>query len=561
MTDRRDGPEELSLGENIAGIAVDEAADGSSNQKTSILDQVEPLEQYRPGGFIPLKPGDKLAKDRLLVLQKLGFGRTAVVWLCQENATSKWFAIKVNSAETSGDDAREVQAARILRSKGASLQGNAGAGRVVLPLESFHVESPNGRHLCSVLPVLGPGIMDWRRYDILGDVDRTRSLCRQVAEGLDYIHSKGLCHGDFRPQNIYMKLRPGCLDGMEPDDVWNLLGEPARIEAPKVEGQKNPHMPEWIVTPAPAHSFTKYATDDIGIIDFGDAYAPSPTKASLKTLTIPKALSIPRAYAAPEAAFDVPGRFGKGTDVWALACTLMEVRRGEPLGGSAEDIVRNTEWLVGEALPSPYRTAAERMLAEAKARSDNGGRQQSLSEETITSLDASARDAQTRTKRGLSLKPLTPTLSKLIDNAQKSQKSKFSYVDPLEILVGQYMMHSDRGQKAGTVLKALKHPLPQEEVVPLIDLLRGVFKYDPEDRISARDVVRHEWLGLGRSAEVSTKGNNQIRGIPYLVWVIAAIIAPFIGKIIASALEKRNLEVRAARDSYASDVPLNIFSM
>ena len=545
MSDKGSGPDEPYSGTDAASIASDELDKDAFDAHNPILDQVEPLEQYRPGGFIPLNPGDSLDKGRFLVLQKLGFGRTATVWLCQENETGKWVAIKVYSDEASDNAAREVQATRILRHASTGSQGEGGIGRLALATEFFYVKSANGRHVCGVLPVLGPSIMDWRRYDIMGDVDRTMGLCRQATEGMEYIHSKGICHGDFRPQNILMKLRPGCLDDLNANDMWKLLGEPGKMRAPKVKGTSNRHMPEWIITPMSPHVLSKYATDDIGILDFGDAYTPPSTLKRHKGLGIPKALDIPGPYAAPEAAFHSPRLFGKESDVWALACTLLDVRRGVPLGGSTEDTIRNTEWLVGGPLPFPYRPAAERMLAEAKARRDNDSRESELAEETIASLSESERNALARTEEGRRLRTLMPPLQKVIDNAQRAQKRNFSYNDPLEVLVGKYMMDSERGLGAGIALKALKHPLPQEEVVSFVDLLRNVFKYFPEERFTAGEVLEHRWLGLGRGRKVSATLDKQSKDIPLLVW--AAII--YLAMIISMFLTRRilvNVEHRAA---------------
>ena len=129
-----------------------------------------------------------------------------------------------------------------------------GADHVVVPLETFWVNSPNGRHLCTVLPVLGPTISEWRK-EIGSDSERTRKICRQAAEGLGFLHSKGLCHGDFRPRNILMKLRPGALDHLDRDAMCDLLGPPDSAEVRTFEGDISEHAPECVVTAAPWEVF------------------------------------------------------------------------------------------------------------------------------------------------------------------------------------------------------------------------------------------------------------------------------------------------------------------
>ena len=432
------------------------------------------------------------------MLQKLGFGRTATVWLCLETATGKWFAIKVHSAKTSDKDSREVMATRVLLGPGG--QDHAGATHVVTPLETFHTNSPNGRHLCLVMPVLGPNLMDWRRHHVLRNDDRARRLCRQVAEGMDYMHSKGLCHGDFRPGSIFMKLRPGCLDGMTRADMWKEFREAPYAEVVGMDGRKSQHAPEWVVAPISAWRFAQYATDDIAIINFGEAYAPS-TLEPPKALKIPATLHIPLAYAAPEAAFEAPERrFGKGTDVWALACTLLEVRRGEWLGGGVEDVVRNMEWLIGEAVPFPYRPAAERMLAEAKAQRDGD--------------------------EGLSLKPLVTPLDQILGHVRNKEASKATFTDPIETLIGRYMMNSE-GKIAGTRLKPLNHNLPDKEFIAFVNLLRLVFKYNEKERISTHEVVEHPWITGKYAEEVPTtkEEDDNLSGIPVFVWILIVLLA------------------------------------
>lgn len=36
------------------------------------------------------------------------------------------------------------------------------------------------------------------------------SVLRGVAEGMAYVHSKRICHGDLNPSNILLKVRPLC---------------------------------------------------------------------------------------------------------------------------------------------------------------------------------------------------------------------------------------------------------------------------------------------------------------------------------------------------------------
>lgn len=60
---------------------------------------LESLNDYCPGGFHPVVPGDLLGNDgRYRVVHKLGQGGFAIVWLCHDSLTNRWRAVKVMAA-------------------------------------------------------------------------------------------------------------------------------------------------------------------------------------------------------------------------------------------------------------------------------------------------------------------------------------------------------------------------------------------------------------------------------------------------------------------------------
>ena len=69
-------------------------------------------------------------------------------------------------------------------------------GRFVTYQRFFHIDGPNGRHLCLVLPVLGPSAYQVSHYV---DSRMRPGIARQVAlrtsQYLADLHSEGLCHG------------------------------------------------------------------------------------------------------------------------------------------------------------------------------------------------------------------------------------------------------------------------------------------------------------------------------------------------------------------------------
>ncbi|KAK8076073.1 CMGC protein kinase [Apiospora phragmitis] len=131
----------------------------------------------------------------------------------------------------------------------------------------------------------GPRLSDLMEHMLGDDPDRINRLSYQIVKGMGFLHQHGICHGDFRPQNVLLKLKDGGVDEIGIDEMRRVLGPPVMI-------------------------------GDIAIVDFGESYATNNPN--------PPELGIPRNYAAPE--IIVGGDKGIGTDLWSLGCTLMALR-------------------------------------------------------------------------------------------------------------------------------------------------------------------------------------------------------------------------------------------
>jgi serine/threonine protein kinase len=87
------------------------------------------------------------------------------------------------------------------------------------------------------------------------------------------------------------------------------------------EEHELPNAPQYLVRPIDARNMpAKYLTGEACIIDFGESYefsAPS------------KDPGLPVSYCSPEILFREPA--GAPSDIWALACTLFEIRSGQQL--------------------------------------------------------------------------------------------------------------------------------------------------------------------------------------------------------------------------------------
>ncbi|KAI8946840.1 kinase-like protein [Xylaria longipes] len=430
------------------------------------IGDIEDVEDYRPGGLHPVDMFDMLLDDRFEVCHKLGSGGIATVWLCYEKAVKKWKAIKINAANRSSDDSPELRVAKLLE-KGGDTSQLLEEYHIAMPLETFWVEGPNGRHLCTVLPVLGPRLSDWRHMSLGTDAARINNVCYQLTKGLDFLHSHEICHGDFRPENILMQLKGNGLDDLEPEQLFDLLHYPARNEVLTLEGEHSPHAPKWAVDPLWWSELREYISDDVAIVDFGEAFEESQP---------PKSLGIPKVYAAPEVIYGgVPA--GIGSDIWSLAYTIMGTRTGMPLEPSVWGPLSRMERFAGP-IPAPYRrAAAEKLYRDEMRMSDKE-----------TEMEKAVSPSKMSEADGENLKSLT------------GETTGESCVRELELEMGielwEKVRVSDEEKKNGNKRnwKVVHYHLPEDEVASLADLLSKMFRYQPDQRIRAGIALKHPWF-------------------------------------------------------------------
>ncbi|KAK6845846.1 kinase-like protein [Apiospora arundinis] len=314
----------------------------------------ETKERYRPGGFHPIMPGDNIGhQNRYEVVDKLGWGHRSTVWLCKDLEVDSWKAIKVLQAVDSTGENKELQIFRTLEHVDREeLEKN----HIGLPESYFWQEGPNGRHLCFVsklvasmhsIPPAGYGA---HSPTLLVD------LCFQLATAVKYLHDKGLCHGDIRTENIAMRL-DDTVDKLSRQEMDQYLGKPEVIsEVMRLSGRPAyPHAPDCMMKSASTRKLeSNFRTGQVILIDFGLHYETSKTP--------PRQISY-RSNAAPEMLFkDSPS--GPATDLWALACVMVELRTRNSLISEEESwsrILRKMEWRWGP-LPDIYKDDVSRLL-------------------------------------------------------------------------------------------------------------------------------------------------------------------------------------------------------
>ncbi|KAL1852418.1 hypothetical protein Daus18300_012177 [Diaporthe australafricana] len=187
----------------------------------------ESFAMYRKHGYHPIILGDVLPKPgtcendqfkapRYRVIQKLGFGAFATVWLARDLLECRYVAVKVCCGIDKPVFSRETNILYYIQQPHKS---HPGFDNVLNLHEAFIISGPNGFHECLVTEVVAPlyglGIkQSWMKKDIL----------RQIASALLLLHSQGISHGDVHEDNFGVAV-PGLQEISEEDILDSLLGD------------------------------------------------------------------------------------------------------------------------------------------------------------------------------------------------------------------------------------------------------------------------------------------------------------------------------------------------
>ncbi|KAK9426576.1 putative Kinase-like domain-containing protein [Seiridium unicorne] len=443
--------------------------------------------RYNKGGFHPVHLGDIL-DDRFEVIHKLGNGGYGTVWLCWDRNVAKWRALKIFAASHSLSDGD----AKIFKHLGTtSSNEDLEAHHIAVPLDGFWIDGPNGRHLCFVMPILGPSVDNWRvslKQTARDTAIRSKAVCRQIAEAIRFLHSKGVCHNDLKPKNILMEIDQDALGKLSKEAILETLGEPDEIEIETVSGaEPRPIAPEYCVAPTSFYKFKDLITGNIMVIDFGESFViDSPKEGS----------GIPAPYAAPEVLF------GKApsikSDIWSLACTLYQVRTDELLlvegafsGAGFSQVIQAIEVLLGP------------LLDEYRAVWDNKRYKPPFA-------------TKPKEKGG----PATCSLSQL-RGLQEELMSEKGYADVLSGKVGQQRA-TTVGHQDGTETITSEWTYSREESLSLGELLQKMLRYSPNERLSAADVCSHPWIsGVAESKSSAAARTLNTTAMPVRGWISA----------------------------------------
>ncbi|KAK6062987.1 serine/threonine-protein kinase SRPK3 [Seiridium cupressi] len=453
-------------------------------QYISLEDEdVEDVQRYNRGGFHPVHIDDVL-DGRFEVLHKLGSGGFGTVWFCWDNANNKPRALKVMAADHSATG-KEEKVLQHLKC-GTSIQ-ELEENNISVPLDQFWIEGSNGKHLCYVLPIMRVPVDKWRLSQSYRDAQAmttVKHVCFQIARALQYLQRRGVCHGDFRPANILMKLKG--LDGLTKEQIVEMLGDQDAISVETVSGDDpKPHGPEYCVVPVSRRWCETLLIPEIAIIDFGESFlVDQPERSS----------GIPISFAAPEIIFRNTLVPGFAMDIWSLACTIYEINNNRTLfAESPRMVVRRIEYMLGP-LPSPYR-AVWHFYKTPDGEQPKTEPADTLSLPVTWSVDDLQRMRETW---------YTSSGYRGFFETELAKRHKFLSTN----IPGQGITDIESNK----VPSSSEDLTEQQHIFAMADLLKGMLKYNPDERIDIDQVVRHKWFG-NKETSLLTRGLGRARSV------------------------------------------------
>ncbi|ETS86880.1 hypothetical protein PFICI_00708 [Pestalotiopsis fici W106-1] len=461
----------------------------------------ENVNDYLYGGFYPVEIGDKII-SRYEVFHKLGNGGHGTVWLVHDLELIKWRALKILSAPQSSEDGPDRRFLRLMRDKGITAE-DLEKRRIVFPCEDpFEIDNPDGRkNLCLVMPLMGPDLISIRQWEPA----MMRRIFYELAESLEFLHQRNICHGDFRPSNLLLCLDQDDLHTISKEEMRSILERPHTQDVDyAIWWEHYPRLPRYIVQKADTSWLGIKFTGQAAVVDFGCAYDVTDSSAYA---------GIPPMWAAPEAYWNLGS--GLPGDIWALATTIAQVYAGTDIfyGHQHDDaVVAEYEFVLG-ALPQPYRTAYYNQLKQAILYDYRGKQASNTIEESRVPDTVANMSAATDATVSIDIKELPEPISMTQESLAKDRKyycNKHSQPTVIRALISrpwlmemrdpEFPYHEHNADNHYDLLRAypditIERRLIPREVKILGDLLEGILRYRPEARLSISDVLQHEWFG------------------------------------------------------------------
>jgi serine/threonine-protein kinase len=139
----------------------------------------------------------QLLGGRYVVLDKIGSGGMAEVFLARDSHSGQFVAVKLLAEAHRG---RSAYTERMLRE--AELAVSIDHPNVVVTLDAGLGDE--GTPFIVLEALVGETLHDYLERNGSMPVDAALPLVRQLAEGLRAVHARGIVHGDIKPKNVFL---------------------------------------------------------------------------------------------------------------------------------------------------------------------------------------------------------------------------------------------------------------------------------------------------------------------------------------------------------------------
>lgn len=256
--------------------------------------------------------------------------------------------------------------------------------------------------------------------------------------------------------------------GSQSNKVLEIVGAP--IKTPLVTDSGEPHQlstaPQYVVYPVEWENVNaSYFSNEPCVNDLGEAF---------KVSNPPKELGIPPPYRSPELFLEKsdPSAAGFGTDIWALGCTIFEIRTGRKffnLFDDDDDSYLDAMVKVLGEMPEPWSATWEIRKRSWQDEADDSGRE-------------------------VPVKVLPMEIGESVSNTDKVT------IDPcvaegarsLEDMLGPGVWYVDTCGLGDNSHR----DITDKEKKLFANLLSLLLKWQPQERISAEEALRHEWFKM-----------------------------------------------------------------
>lgn len=221
---------------------------------------------------------------------------------------------------------------------------------ILITLDTFQHLGPNGTHLCLVSEPMGPTVAslaeeltpleEWK-VNIRYPKPVARRILKHALLGLKFLHENGIVHADLQSGNLLSTISN--IDQLSEGDLQQDLSGQGRNPAPEAvrrfDGLEDKWAPRYLFLGQSLLQYTKLGQEmQVKISDFGAGKGLPIFWAILRTANCgiafwaqepPDSTVTPTALRSPE--LILGGTIDSSIDIWSFGCLIFEMLTGAPL--------------------------------------------------------------------------------------------------------------------------------------------------------------------------------------------------------------------------------------